>query len=166
MQTFLPYTDPQTGFAKSAEVLDRQRLGKQRVETMQILSALTGYKWDNDLGSVIKVKPSGWANHPATRMWRGYEFSLTLYGVRICEEWVKRGYKDTCLDKTRAIYNRYALKELGGFGKGDASKPYWLDYHMGSQYRALLLSKNPDHYGQFGWTEAPCDTIEYPAPRE
>lgn len=37
MQTFLPYPD----FAESASVLDRQRLGKQRVETLQVMKALT-----------------------------------------------------------------------------------------------------------------------------
>lgn len=40
MQTFLPYPD----FEKSAYSLDRQRLGKQRVETLQIMQALFGQK--------------------------------------------------------------------------------------------------------------------------
>jgi hypothetical protein len=38
MQTFLPYND----FVKSARVLDYKRLGKQRVEGMQIINAITG----------------------------------------------------------------------------------------------------------------------------
>jgi hypothetical protein len=38
MQTFLPYPD----FRKSAEVLDRQRLGKQRVEGLQLINSLAG----------------------------------------------------------------------------------------------------------------------------
>ena len=37
MQTFLPYR----GFTESARVLDTRRLGKQRVETIQVLRALT-----------------------------------------------------------------------------------------------------------------------------
>ena len=36
MQTFLPFPD----FVASARSLDRLRLGKQRVETLQILNAL------------------------------------------------------------------------------------------------------------------------------
>ena len=36
MQTFLPFAD----FAASAAVLDDRRLGKQRVETLQVLRAL------------------------------------------------------------------------------------------------------------------------------
>lgn len=54
MQTFLPYSS----FKDSARVLDRQRLGKQRVENMQIITALL----DPDYG---------WQNHPAVNMWRG-----------------------------------------------------------------------------------------------
>ena len=53
MQTFLPYPD----FAESARCLDRQRLGKQRVETAQILRC------------IVENRTGGWANHPAVRMW-------------------------------------------------------------------------------------------------
>jgi hypothetical protein len=38
MQTFLPYSD----ITESMRVLDNKRLGKQRVETYQIISAITG----------------------------------------------------------------------------------------------------------------------------
>lgn len=53
MQTFLPYTDPE----KCARVLDNKRLGKQRVEAIQILNVLLG---------VTQTK--GWRNHPAVKM--------------------------------------------------------------------------------------------------
>lgn len=59
MQTFLPYQS----FSDSASALDRQRLGKQRVEAWQILQALTGAS-------------RGWAHHPAAKMWRGFERAL------------------------------------------------------------------------------------------
>ena len=51
MQTFLPYPD----FEASAAVLDDRRLGTPRVETYQILRALTWPRY-------------GWKNHPAVRM--------------------------------------------------------------------------------------------------
>src|SRR4051812_38850078 len=78
LQTFLPYAD----FAASAAVLDDRRLGKQRVETLQILRAL--------------VFPSykGWKNHPATRMWRGFTPALVAYGLDVCAEWSRRGRAD------------------------------------------------------------------------
>ncbi|MFK5143433.1 MSMEG_6728 family protein, partial [Klebsiella pneumoniae] len=82
MQTFLPYSS----FKASAKVLDRQRLGKQRVECLQILNVLFGVK-------------SSWANHPAVLMWKGYEGALIEYSLTICEEWTSRGYKDTCAAK-------------------------------------------------------------------
>ena len=43
MQTFLPYPD----FIASARVLDSKRLGKQRVEALQVLRGLIrpGYGW-------------------------------------------------------------------------------------------------------------------------
>lgn len=82
MQTFLPYPD----FGRSARVLDRRRLGKQRVEVKQILRAL-------------RNPSSGWRNHPAVRMWRGHEYSLLSYGVAVCSEWRSRGYRDSLLDE-------------------------------------------------------------------
>ena len=82
MQTFLPYPS----FAESARSLDVKRLGKQRVETWQIFLALT--------------KPVyGWKNHPATRMWRGFETALLDYGIAICDEWIARGYNDTMRER-------------------------------------------------------------------
>ena len=39
MQTFLPYSN----FQKSAEVLDWRRLGKQRVEGMQIINTICSH---------------------------------------------------------------------------------------------------------------------------
>jgi len=53
MQTFLPYAD----FKRSAQVLDYRRLGKQRVETWQLIRAING-------------ETRGWRNHPAAVMWR------------------------------------------------------------------------------------------------
>jgi hypothetical protein len=43
MQTFLPYAD----FERSARSLDPRRLGKQRVECIQVVRGLTvpGYGW-------------------------------------------------------------------------------------------------------------------------
>jgi hypothetical protein len=85
MQTFLPYAD----FRKTAQVLDYRRLGKQRVEVLQILKAMRG-------------ESKGWVNHPCTVMWRDYEQALIQYAIVICEEWIARGYKDTLLPRYQA----------------------------------------------------------------
>lgn len=92
MQTFLPYPD----FKESAKVLDYRRLGKQRVEAYQILLILTG-----------KSGKKGWRNHPAVKMWRGYENSLFHYTLTIINEWKRRGYNDTMYQKILEMYLEY-----------------------------------------------------------
>ena len=81
MQTFLPYAD----FYASAKVLDNSRLGKQRVEVLQILKAI--------------IDGVGWIHHPATHMWRGHTNVLVNYGIVMCNEWIDRRHMDTCLAK-------------------------------------------------------------------
>lgn len=132
MQTFLPYAD----FTASAICLDRQRLGKQRVECLQILITLT--------------HGSRWENHPAVRMWRGFEDVLIRYGLAVCREWKRRGYRDTCKGKITQFREVYPDSPKG-------LKPKFLGntlFH--SSHRAALLFKNPDWYTQFEWLEPPA----------
>lgn len=137
MQTFLPYAD----FSASAAVLDRARLGKQRVETLQIMKSLA-------LGG-------GWSNHPATKMWYGNEKQLLEYQRAICTEWTDiRGYKDTCLMKTEKL-----AELVPGFDY-QFSQPSWLgsvSFH--AAHRSNLLRKNSEYYSQFEWVEP--DNLEY-----
>ena len=83
MQTFLPFPD----FDRSAGALDTVRLGKQRVETLQVMRALT-------------IPDYGWRHHPVTRMWRGFRPALMAYQDAVCDEWERRGHADTCRAKT------------------------------------------------------------------
>jgi hypothetical protein len=76
MQTFLPYPD----LKKSLPSLDYLRLGKQRVETYQILRAL---KFGSD-----------YSKYPAVKMWRGHANALKHYYNLAIDEWVKRGYRN------------------------------------------------------------------------
>ena len=125
MQTFLPYAD----FAASAYALDRQRLGKQRVENLQIMRALT-------------LPEAGWKNHPATKMWEGHEWALLEYQRAICAEWGSRGYKDTCLDKTEQRF-----LEFMNYNPVNYDMPSWLgDEAFHASHRSNLLRKDPDHY--------------------
>lgn len=138
MQTFLPYP----GFHESAYFLDRARLGKQRVEALQLLKALT-------------VPGAGWSSHPAAKMWAGHINALVEYGVAICDEWRSRGYKDTCREKIRA----FRLE-----GVPYAELPDWVgnpDFH--SAHRSNLLRKDPVWYGTLGWKEP--DNLPYVWPR-
>jgi len=128
MQTFVPYND----LYKIGKSLDNKRLGKQRVETLQILNALAG-------------KSKGWVNHPATKMWRNHEWALTKYGMWMCLEWKDRGFKDTTFDKI------YDLRKES-FDPRDYEFPsWWGDMDVHESHRSNLLRKMPEHYSQFGW---------------
>lgn len=148
MQTFLPYRS----FAKTARALDNRRLGKQRVEVLQILNALTG-------------KRLGWRHHPAVKMWRGHEDMLVLYGLIISREWQRRGHDDTCFGKIGAFLEGRTLKR---------SLPPWLgEPIVHRSHQSVLARKDPLHYApQFGdvdWS-LPCIWPDYveeePCPRD
>lgn len=141
MQTFLPYPS----FTASALTLDSRRLGKQRVEAMQIIRAL-------DVGG-------GWANHPATKMWRGCRLALMLYHDVCIREWVRRGYTNNM----HTLVFRSPESEVPPHIE-TIPMPEWLgreDVH--SSHRANLLRKDPEHYGQFGWTEQPQEGYVWPS---
>jgi hypothetical protein len=129
MQTFLPYAD----FIRSAQVLDRQRLGKQRLEARSILKINLGI-----------AEGSGWRRHPAVLMWKGYESALARYGAAICCEWLKRGYTDHQLGFFLQVWRS---------SPANTSPPWLGDEVFHASHRAALLFKNPSWYGQFGWSE-------------
>lgn len=131
MQTFLPENN-----LTSVNLLDNKRLGKQRVETLQILNTLMGYS-------------EGWANHPAVRMWRGYEVFLCEYGFLTCKEWVKRGFVDSCESKILQlhdilIYVRKATPQL---------PPWFADNRVFESHRSNLLRKDGEFYARYNWKE-------------
>ncbi|MFG3705739.1 MSMEG_6728 family protein [Micromonospora sp. NPDC047670] len=147
MQTFLPYPD----FLASARTLDQKRLGKQRVETIQVLRGLT--------------RPTyGWRNHPAVKMWAGYEEALTRYGLDVCAVWCEPGRADTCATTMTAdlaaacgltrVRTQAELAEAGEL-------PPWLgreDLHL--SHRSSLLRKDPGHYRPIFGDDVPPD-LEY-----
>lgn len=74
-------------------------------------------------------------------MWKGYEASLISYGQEICKEWIRRGYKDTCLQKISTFSDDYPNTN---------KKPNWLgqeEFHRA--HRSNLLRKNYEYYSQF-----------------
>lgn len=133
MQTFLPFAD----FERSARVLDQRRLGKQRVECIQVLRGLT-------------VDGYGWRHHPAVKMWRGHEEALGRYALTCCEVWRESGHADTCAATIRADLAEAGITEprsQAELAEADALPP-WLgdeDFHL--SHRSALLRKDPAHYG-------------------
>ena len=122
MQTFLPYPDLRV----SCVVLDDRRLGKQRVETFQILRALTWPEY-------------AWKNHPAVRMWRGFSPALVEYGLENCREWTRRGYADSVAEQLVAW--------TGGEAPVGAPLPPWFGLEaLHLSHRSALLRKDPELY--------------------
>jgi hypothetical protein len=138
MQTFLPFPD----FAASAAALDDRRLGKQRVEAMQVLRAI--------------VRPVyGWKHHPAVRMWRGFEEALGAYGVAVCREWCRRGHADTCavklLDDLRDAGVRSPPRSQAQLARAGGLPPWLGNEDLHRSHRSALLRKDPSWYGpRFG----------------
>ena len=135
MQTFLPYDH----FFYCAKVLDRpKRLGKQRVEAVQILSAMSD-------------PTNRWHNHVAVRMWRGYEDCLKLYANYIILEWQQSGYK-----------NNMPLFPVPEF----IIMPKWLfDERLVLSHRCNLMRKYPEYYSQFDWKDVdPSAPYWWPVP--
>jgi len=129
MQTFLPYPD----FVESLRSLDNKRLGKQRVEAYQIISAITGRPRKD--GKPYK----GWVSHPCSVMWRDYINALKMYYNDCIDVWKERGFKNTM--EYEPIEGEFVL-------------PHWLgneDFH--SSHRANLLRKDQGYYLSHGWKE-------------
>ncbi len=132
MQTFVPYAD----FARTAGVLDTKRLGKQRVEVIQIVRALT-------------VPGYAWASHPAVLMWKGHEEALGRYGLAMCEEWLRRGFGDTCAGTITADLASAGVSPLRTYPEllAAGALPAWLfDESVQGSHRSALVRKDPAHY--------------------
>lgn len=129
MQTFLPFAD----LVASARVLDDRRLGKQRVETLQILRALC-------------LEGYGWANHPAVTMWRGYTPALVSYGVAIVDAWVERGHADTTRENIAEFVHPHPPPSPDELAERDGLPP-WLGWEpLHRSHRSALIRKAPEYY--------------------
>ena len=129
MQTFLPVAD----FEESARLLDLPRLGKQRVETLQVLRAL-------------ELPDYGWTSHPVVRMWRGRTPALVAYGLATVRVWRERGFADP----THTLSAEFA-PDVVGVPQEELARagmlPSWVgDEAVHLSHRSNLLAKEPDFY--------------------
>jgi hypothetical protein len=160
VQTFLPVAD----FEDGARLLDSPRLGKQRVETLQILRAL-------------ELPDYGWVSHPVVRMWRGRTPALVAYGLAMVRVWRERGFADT----TETLIGEFAPEVIGA-SQDDLAAAGMLPSWVGNEalhlsHRSNLIAKDPEFYrGRFTqlfgpepddlpyvWPE-PDDVTPLPAP--
>lgn len=125
MQTFLPYPS----FVRSAEALDRSRLGKQRVEALQLLRALT-------------IPGYGWRHHPAAKMWTGHVPALAAYGLSMTDAWTARGHPDAVMPQLLAF-----APEVEGVPQSELDMPSWLgDPAFHRAHQSNLIRKDPEFY--------------------
>ena len=176
MQTFLPYED----FAESAQALDDRRLGKQRVEAKQIIDIIRKKRqrhneyiaqaiWrrvesveEGTYDAWKKKHPIGWENHPAVLMWEPNtvdawsDWWLARYGEAICDEWRRRGHRDTLRHFFRTVTTdpNYSIDK----------PPWWLgEERFHETHRARLYDKDRVHYEDFAYDRATtcCLTCNY-----
>lgn len=142
VQTFLPYPD----YEKSAKVLDNKRLGKQRVECVQLVRTLRGMT-------------EGWRNHPAAKMWAGHENALIEYGIAICAEWRSKGYRDHQASVLQSLWQPQP-NNIRTY-----HYPKWMgDEAFHASHRSNLLRKDPEFYGKYGWVEPSYLPYIWPTP--
>ena len=146
MQTFLPHPD----FADTARVLDDRRLGKQRVEALQVLRALTRATY-------------GWKSHPAVRMWAGREEALVAYGLAMCDEWCRRGHRDTVavtiVEDLRAALGIERVRTQAELARA-GQLPAWLsDQEVHRSHQSALVRKDPHVYRR--WFPDVPDDLPY-----
>ena len=142
MQTFTPYAD----FEQALRTLDLKRLGKQRVEVIQIVRALT-------------VPGYAWKTHPAVLMWQGYEEALGRYGLVMCDVWVERGFDDTCAGTIVDDLAAYGIGEIrteDALREAGALPPWIADDTVLESHRSALVRKDPETYGPL-FPDAPAD---------
>ena len=133
MQTFLPYTD----FKACARALDNKRLNKQILECYQILKVLSS-----------DDPHAGWRNHPAVKMWRGYERGLWNYVTAMVAEGEKRGIR-----VENNVNNLVALAQANASRWGDGLPAWFNDTPTVAKvlatHKANLYLKDPIFYWFF-----------------
>lgn len=146
MNTFITNTD----FRKSAANLDSQRLGAQIYEGIHILSSLLGV---ND--KLVNPKRDV-SNHPASKLWVGYEPNLLSYILYHMREWTFRGYSSDINQQNIDI-----IYDVRTFWDGAELIPAWITNKLIETHRSVLIQKKPSFYVAL-WPNCPDNlTMRY-----
>jgi len=118
MQTFAPLDDLDLC---ARAMLYYRRLRKQRSEAKQVYLALT-------------IPSYELRHHPIVRSWEGHRGFLCLYGIAVCSEWRRRGYRDSLLPW-------FVEAALGLPVSEFEPPPWWGSEEVHGHYRVLLGHK-------------------------
>ena len=152
MQTFLPFHN----YKDSANALDSKRLNKQAVECQQIAEILLRkmnllpLEYKKDRYGHSRVRKGFW-NHPAVRMWEGWEGSYFEYYRAVVFACQQRGIESS---KHMDKYLTYAHLMDDVFYQSDTNallrfRPHWQveEFHLSHRY--MLWRKDPAFYSHF-----------------
>lgn len=147
MQTFLPYID----FNDCAAVIDKKRSWKQVVECKQILCALNYDGAPEDWKQLASWTKRPYLNHPAVKMWAGYEDLLALYYNVFLKHALDVLKINTTMQPIKnpgvAAYEKLMAKKDFAAKAAPDKFPFWFfdaDFHR--SYRARLIEKDPEYY--------------------
>lgn len=112
-------------FVENAQLLDMQRVAKQRAEGRQILAAI---QYLNE----GRTDRRGWINHPIVRAWRYYPHALQYYINCMILEFIRRGG-----DNHLPLYDLPPVILM----------PWWATWdRLHQSHRAMLMRKDPFYY--------------------
>lgn len=119
IQVFMPYNN----FFMSTKCLDDKRLGNQIYRECKTL---------------INGK---WPNHPISKMWKNYKYSLCLYAIKGLWELMirKRFYPH---------HFKFYINKLKTL-KNTGTPPFIYDEEFINSHKSNLLRKNYNYYKQF-----------------
>lgn len=140
MQVFLPYPD----LSMSIRCLDKSRMGNQVWREAKTL--LNG----------------GWKNHPASKMFRGYEPALAQYCLHGMSQLLRNGWIDPIKSKPLIDYFKAIIEDV----RGNVILPPWFDdkdllSKVCYSHQQNLLFKNPEFYSQYNWGPVPQTKPDY-----
>lgn len=133
----------------TADMMDKKRIGKQRIEVKQIIDILE--EIDKNGSSKSKSRVS----HPAIKSWIGYTNHLKVYFNIIVRKWISYGFKNNyeLYDIDERPYNIVPCIFDGKTASYDISKfnqysfPFWVSFPpFYMSHQASLCRKDPLHY--------------------
>lgn len=143
MQTFMVSTD----LRECASVLDHYDITVIDKNGREKTFTRLGNQFYREGLTLIR---GGWPNHPAAKMWKGYEYALGMYLLALAERLADEGHN------TPAFHDQIVeINDIMDACDNEDFPPWWGDDEIYATHRGTLLYKAPEHYEQFGWAEAP-----------